>query len=289
MIAHDIMEELLADIPTLRYPKPRPRKVGTADASLTLVAGDLHFPEDDPRVTSILFQVAQDAKPGKVILGGDLPDMLAISRFPKDMRGGWTLEAERKAMADFLWTLHDELPGDVPILELDANHSGGGIESRWWRHLSNQIGELATMPNVIEALDYRRVWHPEWSRVEMRDHETITQGLIAIHGDLARGQAGSSAMAMLQKWRVNLIMGHCHRMGSTGYRVPAIGGQKSHQMRAYENGCCCKLDAPYIKAANWQQGFSLVRHDDDGTFGVEQILVHEGKAVSTTTGKVYRS
>lgn len=283
------LRDVLDDFPALRYPKPRPRKVGTGDADLTLVASDFHFPMQDDRAVDIFLQVCADAKPSKVVLNGDLPDLLAVSRFPKDMREGWPLADERKAMADFLWALHDVLPADAVITETSANHSGNGPESRWWRYLSDRIGELSDLPEVIAGLDYRRIWHPDFSRVEVVDHDILTHGLVAIHGDVARGHAAYSARAMLEKWRVNLIHGHTHRMGYYGYRVPAIGGQHEHQMRAYEGGCMCQLEAPYMKVTNWQQGFCIVRHDTEGAFGVEQVLIHQGKAISTTMGKVYRA
>ena len=41
--------------------------------------------------------------------------------------------------------------------------------------------------------------------------------------------------------------------------------------------------------ANWQQGFTIVRHDDEGNFGVEQVLIHEGTAVVNATGTRYRA
>jgi len=121
------------------------------------------------------------------------------------------------------------------------------------------------------------------------DTSTITRGLIAIHGDIVRRDAGSSAKAMLEKYRVNLIHGHTHRMGSAGYRVPGVGGQGEHQMRAYEGGCMCTLSPTYTRTPNWQQGFCLVTSDDEGWFNVEQVLVHQGRAIVNATGNSYRA
>lgn len=278
------------DFPVLRYPKPRPRKVGKSANPITIVGSDTHFPLHDDDALDIFLQVVKDANPVKVILNGDIPDLLAVSRYPKDIRESWDLNAERKAMHDFLHRLVEAAP-NASIVEVDGNHSGDGTESRWWRYLSERLGELASLPDVIEGLSYKRVWHPEWAwDIPVVPHETITHGLVAIHGDVARSHAAYSAKAMLEKWRVNLIMGHVHRMGYYGYRVPEIGGQQEHQMRAYEGGCLCRLDPPYLQVANWQQGFTIVRHDDDaGSFGVEQVLIHKGVATSTTMGGTYRA
>jgi len=286
---YDALEELLDDLPTLRYPKPRPPKAKkVTSVQRTVVAGDFHFGISDQSTHDILFQVIKDWKPTKVVLAGDLPDMLALSKYPKDLRTTWSLADERKEMADFLWTLHDVAP-QADLVELDANHSGNGPESRWWRYLSDRIGELASMKEVIDGLDYRAIWHPEFSRVRVESVEQLGHAFVAVHGDVVRGQAGASALAMLNKWRCNLIHGHTHRMGATAYRVPGIAGQSEHQLRAWENGCMCSLKPVYSSAVNWQQGFSLVTTDEDGAFGIEQVLVHQGRAVSTTLGGSYRA
>lgn len=141
------------------------------------------------------------------------------------------------------------------------------------------------MPDVLADLAYERVFHPRepWCRVEMQDIATLGKGLIAVHGDIVRPKAGYSARGMLEKYRANLIHGHTHRLGYTGYRVPDVGGQGAHQMRAFEGGCCIDLNPTYVRAPDWQQGFCLVVVEPvTGKFNVEQVLVHEGVAVSTT-------
>lgn len=286
----DKLAELLEALAPRHYFAPDPVRVqSTPNGNITFVASDFHFGYEDERCIDIFLQMVADARPGTIVLNGDLPDLLAVSRFPKDWRQTWSLADEKRAMGDFLWKLYQAAPG-ANVIETNANHSGNGAESRWQRYLSERLGELANLPGFIERVGYDRIWYPdgEWCKIKLVDNYTITKGLIAIHGDVVRGKAGASAMGMLEKYRVNLIHGHTHRMAATGYRVPAIGGQKEHQMRAYEGGCMCKLSAPYGGVMNWQQGFSIVR-SDGASFGVEQVQIHEGVAVSTTLGATYRA
>jgi len=285
---YDALEELLAELPVMRLPKPRAVNSRTVKQPITVVLSDLHFGCHDEDALSIALQIVRDAKPSKVVLNGDTADLLAVSSYPKDWRHTWSLADERRPMHEFLWQLRDTAP-QAEIVDVDGNHSGDGVESRWHRYLSDRIGELASLPDVMEKLSYKNVFHPEGLDIKVVPHEQITKGMIAVHGDVVRQNAGMSAKAMLDKWRVSLIMGHCHRIGATGYRVPAVGGQNEAQLRAYEGGCLCRLDPSYLSVAQWQQGLTLIRHDDEGRFGVEQILIHKGEAVSTTLGGLYRA
>lgn len=260
----------------------------TNGTSTVLVAGDFHFGREthDPVAEEILFKVAEDLRPEMYVANGDIPDLLAVSRYPKDVRTDGPLEDEIRLTKSHYQAMRSILGYDARIVETNANHSGEGVESRWWRYLSANIPALMSSPTMRELLKYTNVFHDPDLEIEIADHVEIVPGFIAIHGDIVRSHAGFSAKAMLEKWRVNLLMGHTHRMGSYGYRVPAIGDKREHQMRSFEGGCMCKLTAPYLSVANWQQGFNIVHHN--GTdFTVEQVLIHDGRAVVGSLGKTY--
>lgn len=265
------------------------RKPLNPDATLAVVASDFHFGRHttDERAQSILLQCIADLQPDHTILNGDLADCYALSKYPKDARFESPLIDERQHMSEFLHRLHGVAPGR--IYETNANHSGNGTESRWWRYLSNACPDVLSLPQVREALDYRKIWHPEWSRVELVDHVVLGPGLMVLHGDVVRGHAAYSARGMLEKWRHSLIHGHTHRIGQYGYRVPAIAGKREHQMRAIEGGCMCRLDAPYLPTTNWQQGFTIVRSNEEGLFATESVYIQEGRAVCLTAGTEYKA
>jgi hypothetical protein len=271
-------------------PPPKPRPTAKADTSITVVAGDFHFGQDtnSPECEEILLAAIRDLQPGTVVLNGDLPDMMAVSRFPKDYRTNSSMRVEKRQMHEFLHRLLTASPKSR-LIETNANHSGNGVESRWSRYLSDRIPEVMEDPENQERFSYQSMFHPSWASIELVDIHTITSGMVALHGDIVRSHGAYSARGMLEKWRVSLIHGHTHRFGQHGYRVPAVAGKREHQMRAWEGGCCCRLTAPYAAMTNWQQGFSIIRHDDDGLFGVEQVLIHEGAAICAATGTRYRA
>jgi hypothetical protein len=259
-----------------------------------MVASDFHFGPDtyDPGCEDIFLQVVTDLRPHTVVLNGDLSDMLAISKYPKDVRLNQDIGVERTQFHQFLYRLHAAMgEWGGRIIETNGNHSGNSREGRWWRYLSDRIPEIANAPGFRDQLSYRAMWHPEWSRVEIVDVHTVTPGLIVLHGDVIRGQTAYSARGMLEKWRHSLIHGHTHRQGRYGYSVPPVAGKKHHQMRAWEGGCMCRLDPPYGSgiAVNWAQGFTIVRHDDAGNFGVEQVDIINGEAIVCSLGTSFKA
>ena len=286
-------EDYEALAPIIMAAPPPPKTTQTA-TNRAIVGGDLHFGVDShsPECEEIFLDVVKDARPKVTVLNGDLPDMMALSRYPTDARLRIDLGVERKQMFNFLYRLHEIVaPWGGKIVETNANHSGEAQESRWWRYLSERIPELVRDPVFAPEFTYKRWWHPEWANIDLVDYYTICPGLIAIHGDIVRPKAAYSARGMLEKWRHNLVHNHTHRMGRTGYRVPGIAGKAEHQMQAFENGCLCNLKPNYGPgiASDWQNGFSIFDHDEEGNFGVEQVLIHNNRAVVTTLGKTYRA
>ena len=84
--------------------------------------------------------------------------MLAVSRYPKDIRSNYSLLDERKAYHAFIDDLFEVADYDAEILEVNANHSGNDVTGRWWRYLSERISELASLPEIREVLSYEKIF-----------------------------------------------------------------------------------------------------------------------------------
>jgi hypothetical protein len=252
------------------------------------VIGDTHFGAECNRTLNIFYQVLEDLKPGTIILNGDTVDLLAVSRYPKDVRYDVTLLQERTAYQKFLYTVREILGPEAKIIETNANHSGNGVEGRWWRFLSERVGPLAALPDVIESLSYKKVFVPDWANVELVDAVELCNGnLHILHGDVVRKHGGQSGRGMMDKWYTSLMMNHTHRMGMTAQRVPGIGTRGDKFLYAYENGCACELKPSYATAANWQNGFSIIKTEGD-SYGVEQVSVTAKGAIVNTLNTSYK-
>lgn len=252
-----------------------------------VVIGDTHFGSECPKTLEIFYQVIDDLKPSTIILNGDTLDMTAISRYPKDIRHTSNLKTERDAYHKCLATLVEIAP-TAKLYETNANHSGNSVESRWWRYLSERLGELACIPEIKEKLSYESVFLPKGVDIELVDYVKLADDFFVLHGDVVRKNGAYSAIGMLEKWSASIMMNHTHRVGMTALRRPGIGGKKEHLIKGYENGCACDLSPVYASAPNWQNGFSIVSLGGDDV-GVEQVVIKNSSANIATLGYTVRA
>jgi transposase len=249
-----------------------------------VVLGDMHFPKHCQKSLDIVLETVSQLQPKQIVLNGDTVDLLAVSRFPKDIRHNYTLLDERTAYQKFLRDLI-EVSNGASIVETHANHSGNGTDGRWFRYLSERLGELGCLPDIQDKLSYQNVFLGDLQEfVEHCDYVEVCPDLIITHGDVVRKNGGYSARGMIDKYFHSLIMGHTHRLGMTAQRLPGIGSKGERQIYAWEMGCTCDLNPIYASSPNWQNGFGIISVSDDGSFGVEPVMIQNGSACISTLG-----
>lgn len=277
----------LEDLRPVVLEKLPARRAVSADASVTIAAGDFHFPAQDDRTVAVILETIRQLRPGRVILNGDLPDLLAISKYPKDARKAWDLRAEAVAMHSFLHELERVIPKDCEVIETEANHSGDGVGSRWWRYLSDRVPQLLAMPGADEKLGYRAWWHPAGSRIQLQD--TVMVGdILVTHGEYVRKWGAFSARAHAEKYVHSVLHSHTHRQGSSVQRVPAVGARGESTIRSYEIGCACSLEPCYTSKPNWTHGFAVMTDAGSAT-AVELVTIIDGRACVGALGKEVRA
>ena len=279
------IEEFLAQLAPIDIPKHNIKKANKNHSDYVVIMNDLHFPMQCQKSIDIAFNVIDELKPKSIVLNGDTLDMLAISRYPKDIRTGFNLLDERVEYHKFLNTLIEVSDG-AEIIEVHGNHSGDSTFGRWWRYLSDRIGELACLPEIKETLSYQNVFLGEYAEnVTMADYVELTKDLVVLHGEVVRKFGGYSARGTLEKYYQSSIMGHTHRVGSTAQRLPSIGKKGEKQIYAWEMGCMCDLNPLYGSAPNWQNAFGIVSIGEDDSFSVETVMINNGTANISTLGK----
>ena len=248
-----------------------------------VVGSDFHFGCHDESAINIFLETIAELQPRTIVLNGDTMDMLAISKYPKDIKKHWSLLDERKAYHQFLDDLIS-ISNGAKIYETVSNHSGQSIDGRWRRYLSDRLGELGCLPEITDRLSYQNVFMGDYqNRVEHVDYVDLN-GLIVTHGTTVRGAGGASAKGEIEKWHTSILHGHTHRIGSSCKRIPAFGNRPDKQIYGFEGGALCSLDAVYSSTCNWQQGFNIIALNDD-SFGVEQVMINSGVANISTLGK----
>lgn len=248
-----------------------------------VVGSDFHFGCHDESAINIFLETIAELQPRTIVLNGDTMDMLAISKYPKDIKKHWSLLDERKAYHQFLDDLIS-ISNGAKIYETVSNHSGQSIDGRWRRYLSDRLGELGCLPEITDRLSYQNVFMGDYqNQVEHVDYVDLN-GLIVTHGTTVRGAGGASAKGEIEKWHTSILHGHTHRIGSSCKRIPAFGNRPDKQIYGFEGGALCSLDAVYSSTCNWQQGFNIIALNDD-SFGVEQVMINSGLANIATLGK----
>lgn len=253
-----------------------------------VVGSDFHFGCHDEAAISIFLATVQELQPRIIVLNGDTMDMLAISRYPKDIKKNWSLLDERKAYHQFLDTLIS-ISNGAEIYETVSNHSGQSIDGRWRRYLSDRLGELASLPDISDKLSYQNVFMGDYQNYVQHVDYVDLNGLIVTHGTTVRKNGGYSARGEIDKWGASILHGHTHRIGSTAQRIPAIGNRPEKQVYGFEGGCLCSLESTYAVAPNWQQGFNIVGLFGNDSFSVEQIMINDGSANISTLGMNIRA
>ena len=248
-----------------------------------VVGSDFHFGCQDDNAINIFLATVEELQPSTIILNGDLMDFMAVSRFPKDLKHRWTLEDERIHYHIFLDRLIG-LSNGAQIYETVSNHSGASVDGRWRRYLADRLGELASLPEIVDTLSYQNVFMGDYQNYIKHVDYVDLNGLIVTHGTTVRANGGASCLGEINKWKTSILHGHTHRIGASCQRVPAIGERSESQIFGFEGGCLCSLDAVYGTAMNWQQGFNIVGLGGD-TFSMEQVMIQNGKANVSTLGK----
>lgn len=278
--------EQLAPI-NVTVPVPTTRTNLTNDYAV--VIGDMHFPKHCPDTLNIFFEVIAELKPKTIVLNGDTLDLFAVSRYSKDIRHQYSLLDERVAYQSFLKEMISLVPDGTTIYEVNANHSGNDVNGRWWRYLSDRIGELGCLPDIKDKLSYEEIFLGEFKNVvNLVDYVNLTDDFVIMHGDVVRKNGGYSARGMLDKYNISLMHNHTHRFGATAQRIPGIGKRPDTQVYAWENACACDLKPVYASAPNWQNGFSIIGLDkcnNKEVYSVEQVRVENGMSHVSTLGR----
>lgn len=281
----DEILDFLSELAPIKINTPiRNQPLGITLSDYAVVGSDFHFGCQCKKSIDIFLETVSQVQPKIVVLNGDTMDFLAISKYPKDIKVNWSLQKERTDYHAFL----DELikvSNGAEIFETVSNHSGQSVDGRWRRYLSDRLGELSCLPEISDILSYQNVFLGDYKKIVQHVDYVDLNGLIVTHGDIVRKNGGASPRGMVDKWLVSILHGHTHRIGSSCQRIPAIAGRKESQLYGFEGGCLCSLDQTYGTGMNWQNGFNIVSFGKEhGEFGVEQVLIKDGKANIATLG-----
>lgn len=202
-----------------------------------LIIGDIHYPLHDSKAVQAAYDFGKCLKPDVLVVGGDLVDFAAISRFLHNPRE--------------VPSLQREMDGGRALLSLFSGLAkerifvGGNHEERLEKFL------LRNAPQLLElrCLDLREALGMKaWTYVPYPAFWKCGR-LIVHHGVSYNGTTNAKNLAKFDGHSV--AQGHSHRLSQTFHR--SLHGQVS----AVEWGCLCDLNPHYCHRPNWTQGVAV--------------------------------
>lgn len=241
-----------------------------------VVISDTQMPyEHRPSVAAVLRFIG-DYQPDEVVQIGDLVDFPQPSRWSKDSAAefqGSVFEDAEYAKVRFFEPLRAVYDGPVGVLE--GNH-----DERPRKYLSKYAPALAAsrafhMDEMLDFDGFGVKWLPDF--YEFAPDWVMTHGHKG--GIRLTQEAGKTALNAAIRFGSSVIMGHTHRLGA----LPKTFGYdaKLRTLWGVEVGNLMDMkQAQYLNGAtaNWQQGFAIVRVDQDHV-NAQTIPITGGKFV----------
>lgn len=221
----------------------------------SVVLGDLHIPFHDAKAVRLTLKFIKEFKPDNIFLNGDILDCWEISKFDKTLSIQSRLIDEVRTTVAFLRNLRSAVP-NARIIYIFGNH-----EFRFERFIARNSKELAGLKGMTmeEQLELKEL---NIKAIDSHQRENFYRyGLLLIgHFNRVNKHSGYTAKNLLEDKGMSLIQNHTHRGGVSykrDYRDLKI---------AVENFCLCNLNPKYCLIPNWQQGFSVIYKETNGTF-----------------------
>ena len=250
---------------------------------LAVVLGDAQIPYHDKSLHTLTCRWLQDHNPDTLVILGDFLDFPSMSTHPKrnDFSASVSevLNSGKAVLSNYL----EVTPTLTAKYFICGNH-----EDRIRRQVMDKLPDL--YDSVDTSIDTMLGLSAAGFTVfENYPHDSfaLTPKLAIRHGWIARQNAGVSALKTLDVLGHSVIVGHTHRQAIVHRSHHNIDGSVT-TLTAVENGTMATIrnGLGYSAAADWQNGFSVVRFYADGEYHVSQasysngVLYYEGERYS---------
>jgi predicted phosphodiesterase len=232
-----------------------------------LLISDLHIPYHNVEAITLAIEYGQKANINTVFINGDLMDFHQLSRFMKDPKKR-SVKHEFDTTKAFLVSLREAFPV-AEIYWLKGNHC---VRYEHW--LMTKAYEI--FDDEYYHLENRLRLNEQ--RIKIIDDKTLVKaGQLSItHGHhVMRGffSPVNSARGAWMKAKQSVIIGHVHKVSN--HVEVNLDGQT---FGCWSTGSLCELRPDYSPlVSNYQHGFAHVIIDNDGTFGVKNMQIINGK------------
>jgi hypothetical protein len=249
------------------------------DGTRIVVLPDIHAPAHNKRLMWAIKKFLAKYRPHILISIGDLADIFALSRHPKQLRVVTNAQKEFEETRR-LWDELVECSGCIWNFVILGNH-----EDRVYRFLQDMAPQLGSIvdPTSREPFSFHaQLGYTSkdpitflYGTEERGGYEgglLINNDLGMHHGIIVKPKPGQSAIGDMERWMWSIVHGHTHRMGFAGRELSMPSDEYvTGMLRAFELGMLVDADHSYLSYAkqmfpNWHPGF--------GVFNVHNGVVH---------------
>ncbi len=208
---------------------------------------DLHFPFENKKLLKTAYAIILKEQPDVVVQLGDLYDMYALSRYPRNVNL-MTAESEiitARSRAENFWATISKLAPKARLFQLKGNHC---------ERLQKRITEK--LPELLGILDFNYLWEfIKVNTIQDARHPLVIDGIHYIHGYL------TGLGKHCQYIDASVVCGHSHR--------PGIFYKRKKHETIWELNCGHLVDTNSeplsytpIKITNWSPAIGII--DDYG-------------------------
>lgn len=260
------------DFPFAFHPNQKPDEATDFCAEATLLLFDIHIPHEDPVALKAAINYTKKQYDGvlqNIILGGDIMDCEALSKFDKN-KGTLSFVEEVHRTRNFLDKLQETFPNTM-ITYVMGNH-----EERLEKYILKNAPDIAELGYGVEdvlELEKRDIQFVDNRKLKASENTFFKFGQFTIlHGhEMGICPTVSPAHRFLERAKGNVILGHIHAPDEKF--TTCIDGSV---LRCYSVGTLAKLNPLYRPFNGWGQGFAVIEHWNSHDI-VKNYRIFEGK------------
>lgn len=271
-------------VESVKLPR-KERKEKLSGLPKTDIIADLQWPYIDREALDVTCQILRDRKPDTLIIGGDMLDLSAWSKYEQMPEWATVTQQSIIEIHQFLAKLRKMLP-ETRIIVVEGNHE---------RRMPTMLLTNAKAAYGLKRADDIEGW-PVMSityltamddlGVEYVDGFPANTIWITPELQFKHRAKGRGAKAVADNERYSTVYGDNHRVESSYKTYQTHEGAKTYGV--FGVGCLCRLDGhvPSVNSGrhldgspvvaypeNWQQGIMLIDHHEDGSFNANQIFI----------------
>ena len=279
---------------------PKKEKKTEVNLPKTDIIADLQWPFVDRQALDVALQIERDRQPDTLIIGGDLMDLSAWSKYQQFPEWATVTQQSINEIHQFLVTLRKMLPA-TRIIVVEGNHEKR-IPDTVLNNAKAAYGlKRADQPENWPVLSVPYLTAMDTLDIEYHDGFPANNLWITPNLQFKHRAPGRTPTAVANNERYSTIYGDNHRIESAYKTYPTIDGATTYGV--FGVGALCRLDGhtPGSKSGrhldgtpvtayndNWQHGIMLVDHHPDGSFNTNQIFIDTFNGYKAIyNGKVY--